>query len=140
MLIQLPILLALFDMFRAAIELRKAPFMLWWQNLATADATYILPILMGVTMYMSQKMTPTPVDSQSGAMKILPFILVFVFASAPSGLVLYWLTSSLFNLGTQVVLNSKTLFGGNGRQPATGKKTVNASTVSSKKGKKRSRR
>lgn len=140
LLIQLPILLALFDMFRAAIELRKAPFMLWWQNLATADTTYILPILMGVTMYMSQKMTPAPVESQSGAMKILPFILVFIFASAPSGLVLYWLTSSLFNLGTQVVLSSGKVFGGKGRKPESGKKAVKASAVSSKKGKKKSRR
>lgn len=104
LLIQLPILMAFFDMIRVAIELRKAPFILWWDNLALADQTFILPILMGVAMFFSQKLTPAPAESQAGALKFLPFIFVFLFASAPSGLVLYWLTSSVFNLGTQIVM------------------------------------
>ena len=104
LLIQLPILIALFDMIRVAIELRKAPFILWWDNLSVADPTYVLPILMGAAMFLTQKITPAAADSQAGALKFLPFIFVFLFASAPSGLVLYWLTSSLFNLGTQLVM------------------------------------
>jgi len=106
LLIQMPILFALFDMFRAAIELRKAPFVLWWQDLSAADPTFVLPILMGVAMFLQQRMTPTPADSQSGALKMLPFLFVFLLASAPSGLVLYWTTSSLFNIGTQLVMNN----------------------------------
>ena len=107
MLIQLPILIAFFDMFRVAIELRRAPFMLWIDNLAAPDPFYVTPVLMGIVMYLSQRMTPVASEAQgAAAMKFLPFIFVFFFANAPSGLVLYWLTSSLFSLGTQMVMNA----------------------------------
>jgi YidC/Oxa1 family membrane protein insertase len=105
LLIQMPILLALLDMFRVAIELRKEPFVLWLQNLSTPDPTFVLPVLMAVTMFLQQRMTPTPTEGQAGALKLLPFVFLFVFISMPSGLVLYWFTSSLFNLGTQTVMN-----------------------------------
>ncbi|MCX5637096.1 MAG: YidC/Oxa1 family insertase periplasmic-domain containing protein [Planctomycetota bacterium] len=104
LLLQLPILMALLDMIRISIDLRKAPLFLWWQDLSTADPTFVLPILMGVIMFLSQKITPVAPDQQSGAMKFLPFIFLLMFASAPSGLVLYWTTSSAFNLGTQVLM------------------------------------
>jgi len=107
MLIQLPILIAFFDMFRVAIELRRAPFVLWIGDLAAPDPFYVTPILMGIVMFLSQRMTPTASEAQgAAAMKFLPFIFVFFFANAPSGLVLYWLTSSLCNLGTQMVMNA----------------------------------
>lgn len=107
LLIQFPILFALFDMIKVAIELRKAPFILWWTNLSAPDPTFVLPVLMAVFMFLTQRLTPTPTDSQSGAgaMKILPFVFLFFFAAAPSALVLYWLTSTLFNFGTQLVLS-----------------------------------
>lgn len=107
LLIQLPILLALFDMFRVAIELRKAPFIFWLDNLAAPDPFFVTPILMGIVMFASQKITPSPAADSGGAtMKLLPFIFVFFFAGAPSGLVLYWLTSSLFQFGTQLAMNA----------------------------------
>lgn len=105
LLIQMPILFALFDMFRVAIELRKAPFIFWWQDLSTADPTFVLPILMGTAMFLQQRLTPAPAESQSAAIKMLPFLFVFLLASAPSGLVLYWTTSSAFNMVTQIVMN-----------------------------------
>ena len=105
MLIQLPILFALLDMFRAAIELRKAPFILWWDNLSAMDPTYILPIVMAGAMFLSMKLTPSSPDQQNSAMKFMPFLFAFMLASMPSGLVLYWTTSNLFSLGTQVVMN-----------------------------------
>ena len=101
LLLQFPILFALFDMFRVAIELRQAPFIFWIQNLAAPDPLYITPILMGVAMYFSQMMTPTTAESGGATMKLLPFIFVFFFMSAPSGLVIYWFTSTLCNLGVQ---------------------------------------
>ena len=116
-MIQLPILIALLDMFKVAIELRKAPFIFWLDNLAVPDPTFILPALMGAAMFLSQKLTPAPAESQTGALKFLPFIFVFLFAQAPSGLVLYWLTSSLFNLGTQFVMNKLMPVGGKAKQP-----------------------
>lgn len=105
MLIQLPILFALLDMFRVAIELRKAPFILWWDNLSAMDPTYILPIVMAGAMFLSMKLTPSSPDQQNGAMKFMPFLFAFMLASMPSGLVLYWTTSNLFSLGTQVIMN-----------------------------------
>jgi YidC/Oxa1 family membrane protein insertase len=105
LLIQMPILFALLDMFRVAIELRKAPFILWWNNLSAMDPTYILPIVMAGAMFLSMKLTPSSPDQQNSAMKFMPFLFAFMLASMPSGLVLYWTTSNLFSLGTQVVMN-----------------------------------
>jgi len=104
LLLQIPILFALFDMFRVAIELRKAPFIFWITDLSAPDPTYITPILMGATMYFSQMLTPTSAETGGASMKMLPFIFVIFFLAAPSGLVIYWLTSSLYNMGVQAVM------------------------------------
>jgi YidC/Oxa1 family membrane protein insertase len=105
LLLQIPILFALFDMFRVAIELRQAPFIFWITDLSGPDPTYITPILMGVAMYFSQMLTPTSAEAGGATMKLLPFIFVIFFAAAPSGLVIYWLTSSLYNMGVQAAMN-----------------------------------
>jgi YidC/Oxa1 family membrane protein insertase len=105
LLLQLPILFALFDMFRVAIELRHAPFIFWITDLAGPDPTMITPILMGAAMYFSQMLTPTTAEASTASMKLLPFVFVIFFIAAPSGLVLYWLTSSLYSMGVQAVMN-----------------------------------
>lgn len=104
LLLQIPILFALFDMFRVAIELRKAPFIFWITDLSAPDPTYIAPIMMGAAMYFSQMLTPTSAEAGGASMKLLPFVFVIFFLAAPSGLVIYWLTSSLYNMGVQAVM------------------------------------
>lgn len=125
MLIQLPILFALLDMFRVAIELRKAPWILWWDNLSAMDPTYVLPIVMAGAMFLSMKLTPSAPDQQNSAMKFMPFLFAFMLASMPSGLVLYWTTSNLFSLGTQVIMNkvSPVKKGSEPEKPGKAKKT-----------------
>ena len=127
MLIQLPILIAMLDMFRKAIELRGASFVFWWNDLSQMDGTYVLPVLMGLAMLAAQKVTPTPSTQNNMAMKLMPFMFIFLLAQAPSGLVLYWTTSSLFNLGIQFALNLKNKDSekGKGKKPAKGTKKLN---------------
>jgi YidC/Oxa1 family membrane protein insertase len=124
LLMQMPILFALFSMFKVAIVLRKAPFIFFWDNLSAADGTMILPILMAGTMFLSQQMTPQTMDkSQAGMMKFLPIMMLFMFMSMASGLVLYWTVSSMVNLGIQFAMNKFAPVSGNKSKPAHVKKS-----------------
>src|SRR5699024_10751294 len=88
-IIQMPIFLALFYMLNSSVELRHAPFMLWIQDLSAQDPYYILPLLMGGTMFLIQKMSPTPVSDpmQQKLMTFMPLIFTVFFLWFPSGLV-----------------------------------------------------
>ena len=101
MLLQMPIFIALFTALRSAIELRQAPFIFWIQDLATKDPFYVLPILMGGTMFLQQKMTPQADPQQARLGMIMPIFFTFIFMNFPSGLVLYWLVNSALSLGEQ---------------------------------------
>jgi YidC/Oxa1 family membrane protein insertase len=105
MLLQMPIWFALYQMLGAAIELRHAPWIWWLRDLASPDPWYILPVLMAVTMYVMQKMTPvtTPDPVQQRMMNIMPIMFggMFVIVPVSSGLVLYILTSNLIGMGQQ---------------------------------------
>ncbi len=109
MLIQMPIWLALYTMLAAAIELRHAPWIFWIRDLSERDPYYILPVLMGVTMFLMQKMTPmTATDpAQQQMMNLMPimFGVMFVILPVSSGLVLYILTSNVVGIGQQWHLN-----------------------------------
>jgi YidC/Oxa1 family membrane protein insertase len=109
MLIQMPIWIALYQMLGAAIELRHAPWVLWVKDLSARDPYYILPVLMALTMYISQKMTPaTSADpAQQRMMQMMPIIFggMFVIFPVSSGLVLYILTSNIIAMGQQWYLN-----------------------------------
>jgi YidC/Oxa1 family membrane protein insertase len=107
MLLQMPIWIALFSMLNATIELRHAPWHGWIQDLSTHDPWYILPILMTVTMYVSQKMMPaTSADpTQQRMMQLMPLFMGFLFIRMSSGLVLYILTSNIVAMGQQWYLN-----------------------------------
>jgi YidC/Oxa1 family membrane protein insertase len=108
MLVQIPVFFALYKVLLIAIELRDAPFMFWIQDLSEKDPYYILPIIMGATMFLQQKMTPTTVDSQQQKiMQFLPIIFTFLFLNFPSGLVLYWLVSNLLSIVQQYYVNRK---------------------------------
>src|SRR5207245_8202772 len=86
MFIQIPVFVALFNILYMTIELRQAPFILWVKDLSAQDPYYVLPILMGVTMFIQQKIQPTTMDpKQAQIMLLLPVFLTFLFISFPAG-------------------------------------------------------
>lgn len=124
LLLQLPIFFALYRILLSAIELRGAPFILWIKDLSAPDALFghipamipliggfavgPLPILMGISMFIQQKMTPTTADPrQAKLFMFMPIVLTFVFLNFASGLVLYWLASNLLSIGQQFYTNRK---------------------------------
>lgn len=106
LLIQMPIFLALYYMLMGSIELRHAPFALWIHDLSAQDPYYILPILMGVTMFFIQKMSPTTVTDpmQQKIMTFMPVIFTAFFLWFPSGLVLYYIVSNLVTIFQQQLI------------------------------------
>jgi YidC/Oxa1 family membrane protein insertase len=106
MLIQIPVFFGFFRLLMVAIEFRQSPFILWISDLSAQDPYYVTPILMGVTQFISQKMTPTTADpTQARMMLLMPVIFTILFISFPSGLVLYWLTNNLLQIGQQYIIN-----------------------------------
>ncbi|HHF6184363.1 TPA: membrane protein insertase YidC [Haemophilus influenzae] len=105
-LLQMPIFIALYWTFLEAVELRHAPFFGWIQDLSAQDPYYILPILMGISMFLLQKMSPTPVTdpTQQKVMNFMPLVFMFFFLWFPSGLVLYWLVSNLITIAQQQLI------------------------------------
>lgn len=109
MILQIPVFIALYNVLMYAIELRGAPFYFWIKDLSLKDPYYILPIVMGVSMVIQQKMTPTSVDPmQSKMMMLLPIVFTFMFLSLPSGLVLYWTVNNILSIAQQFYVNKKT--------------------------------
>ncbi|MEW6739286.1 MAG: membrane protein insertase YidC [Nitrospirota bacterium] len=108
MLLQIPVFFALYKVLLIAIELRGAPFMLWIKDLSVKDPYYILPIIMGATMVIQQKMTPSTMDpTQQKIMMIMPIVFTFMFLTFPSGLVLYWLVNNVLSIAQQWHMNKK---------------------------------
>jgi YidC/Oxa1 family membrane protein insertase len=122
MIIQIPVFFALYKALMFSIELRHAPFMLWINDLSAPDALFgvipkgipllggfpvgPLPLLMGATMVIQQKMTPSNMDpAQAKMMMALPFIFTFMFFNFPSGLVLYWLVNNILTIAQQFYIN-----------------------------------
>ncbi len=103
LLVQMPIFISLFYMLSSSIELRHAPFFGWLQDLSAQDPYYILPLLMGGTMFLIQKMSPTPVTDpmQQKIMTFMPLIFTIFFLWFPSGLVLYYTVSNLVTIAQQ---------------------------------------
>ena len=106
MLIQLPVFYGVFRMLVVSIEFRHAPFALWITDLSVRDPFYVTPVLMGITQFISQKMTPTSADSsQAKMMLIMPVVMTIFFLNFQSGLVLYWLTTNVLQIGQQALIN-----------------------------------
>ena len=105
--IQMPILWAFFDVLTATVELRGAPFFGWIRDLTHPDPFWITPILMGASMFLQQKMTPTAnVDpAQQRMMLFMPVIFTVIFRSLPSGLVLYYFVNNVLGIGQQWLVN-----------------------------------
>ncbi|MFQ5488538.1 MAG: membrane protein insertase YidC, partial [Gammaproteobacteria bacterium] len=99
MLVQIPVFIALYWVLLESVELRQAEFILWIKDLSTKDPYYILPLLMGTTMFIQQKLNPPPPDPiQAKVLMALPFIFTLFFAFFPSGLVLYWVSNSTLSI------------------------------------------
>jgi YidC/Oxa1 family membrane protein insertase len=99
LLIQLPIFFALYQILNSSISLKGAHFILWIKDLSDKDPYYILPILMGVTSIILSMLQQTATDTQSKMlMYMMPIIMIFIFASLPSGIVLYWFTFNVFGI------------------------------------------
>jgi len=100
LLLQMPIFLALYWVFLESVELRHAPFIFWIQDLSTMDPYFVLPILMGISMYVMQKMQPMTIQDpmQQKIMQYMPVVFSIFMAWFPSGLVLYWLISNVVSI------------------------------------------
>jgi len=120
MIIQIPVFFALYKALSSAIELRHAPFMLWINDLSAPEDLFsfsvlgytlpirILPLVMGVTQVIQQKMTPTTADPmQEKIMLFMPILFTFLFWGFPAGLVLYWLVNNVISIGQQYYINKK---------------------------------
>jgi YidC/Oxa1 family membrane protein insertase len=98
-LIQIPFFIALYYVLIESVQLRHAPFMLWIQDLSAPDPLFVLPVLMGVSMFLQQKLNPKPEDPiQEKMMYFFPVFLTVLFLSFPSGLVLYWVTNNVLSI------------------------------------------
>ncbi|MBP0049819.1 membrane protein insertase YidC [Marinobacterium sp. AK62] len=107
-LVQMPVFIALYWVLMESVELRHAPFFGYIQDLSQMDPYFILPILMGITMFIQQMLNPTPPDPmQAKMMKMLPIIFTFFFLWFPAGLVLYWLVNNILSIAQQYVINKQ---------------------------------
>lgn len=103
LLLQMPIFFALYAVLRSTIELRRAPFIFWIKDLSARDPYFILPVLMGIAMFVQQKFTITD-PRQKMMTYFMPIFLVFIFARLPSGIVLYWLVYNLLSILQQYLI------------------------------------
>lgn len=108
LLVQMPVFFALYWVLSATVQLRLAPFILWIHDLAMPDPYYILPLLMGATMFIQQKMSPPPPDPmQAKMMMAMPLVMTFFFFTFPSGLVLYWVVSNTISILQQWIITRR---------------------------------
>ena len=106
MLLTMPILFAFYRLLSMAIEIRGEPFLFWITDLSVHDPFYVTPVIMGASMVVTQRLTPSQADpTQQKIMMFMPVMFTFMFLWAPAGLVLYWLTSNMVGIGQQVATN-----------------------------------
>jgi YidC/Oxa1 family membrane protein insertase len=112
-IIQLPVFFALYWVLLESVELRQAPFIFWIHDLSVKDPYYVLPILMGISMYIQQKLSPSSPDpTQAKVMMFLPVIMTVFFLNFPAGLVLYWLVNNVISVIQQWYIIRKFEHGG----------------------------
>ena len=107
-LVQMPVFIALYWVLLESVEMRHAPFILWIDNLSAKDPYFILPVIMGVSMWVQQKLNPAPVDPvQQKIFQYMPFVFTVMFAFFPSGLVLYWVVNNILSIAQQYVITRR---------------------------------
>lgn len=107
-LIQMPVFLALYWVLMESVELRQAPFFLWIEDLSVKDPYYVLPLIMGATMWIQQKLNPTPPDpTQAKIMQIMPVMFTLLFLFFPAGLVLYWVVNNTLSITQQYIITKR---------------------------------
>ncbi|ASQ44578.1 membrane protein insertase YidC [Legionella clemsonensis] len=107
-LIQIPVFIALYWVLLESVELRQAPFIFWIKDLAAADPYHVLPIIMGATMLIQQKLNPAPPDPmQAKLMMFLPILFTALFWNFPAGLVLYWIVNNTLSILQQWYITRK---------------------------------
>jgi YidC/Oxa1 family membrane protein insertase len=108
MVVQIPVFFALYQVLMNMIELRHAPFIFWLTDLSVKDPYYITPLVMGATMFIQQKLTPSQLDPiQQKIFLIMPVVFTFLFLNFPSGLVVYWLVNNILTIAQQLSVNRK---------------------------------
>jgi YidC/Oxa1 family membrane protein insertase len=107
-LVQIPVFISLYWVLLESVEMRQAPFALWLNDLSAADPYFVLPLIMGVTMLIQQKLNPAPLDPiQAKVMMILPIVFTVFFAFFPAGLVLYWVVNNTLSIAQQYVITRR---------------------------------
>lgn len=105
-LVQVPVFIALYWVLLGSVEMRQAPFMLWITDLTATDPYYVLPVLMGISMFVQSSLNPTPPDPiQAKMMKIMPVAFSVFFFFFPAGLVLYWVVNNILSISQQWMIN-----------------------------------
>ena len=106
--VQIPVFIALYWVLLESVELRQASFVFWLKDLSVYDPFFVLPLAMGATMFVQQKLNPAPPDPlQARIMMALPFVFTFLFLFFPSGLVLYWFINNLLSIAQQWIITRK---------------------------------
>ncbi len=122
MLVQIPVFISLFNILYTTIELRQAPFFFWVTDLSAKDPYYVLPIVMGATMFLQQYTAPKTMDAtQAKIMQFLPIVYTFFFLNFPSGLVLYWLVNNTLTIVQQQLMKRDGVTTGTGGPGAQSK-------------------
>lgn len=107
-LVQMPVFIALYWVLMESVELRQSPFIFWIQDLSIKDPYFILPLVMGVSMFFQMKLNPTPPDPmQARIMQFMPIIFTIFFLWFPAGLVLYWVVNNILSIAQQYVITKQ---------------------------------
>ncbi|MEN9432969.1 MAG: rane protein insertase YidC [Pseudomonadota bacterium] len=107
-LIQIPVFMGLYWVLVESVELRQAPWILWYKDLSVMDPYFILPLIMGVSMFVQQKLNPPPTDPmQQKIFQFMPIIFTVLFLFFPAGLVLYWVVNNVLSIAQQWFINNK---------------------------------
>lgn len=112
-LVQIPVFIALYWALLESVDLRQAPFIFWINDLSVKDPFFVLPLIMGVSMFIQQRLNPAPPDPiQAKVMMALPFVFTVFFAFFPSGLVLYWVVNNILSITQQWIITRRIEAGG----------------------------
>ncbi|TXK99599.1 membrane protein insertase YidC, partial [Methylococcaceae bacterium HT1] len=107
-MVQIPVFISLYWVLIETVELRQAPFLLWVHDLSAKDPFFVLPVVMGITMFLQQRLNPAPVDPlQAKIMRMFPIVFTVFFLFFPAGLVLYWVTNNTLSIMQQWYITNK---------------------------------